>query len=306
MIPAAVLSTYAAAAGWLAPAALRGVWTARSPRLALSLWLALPLSWVVAVILATLSATVPAAFTWHAPQPAGSRALLAGPSVPGGQVIAIAGLLAIAAILSWVCWFLIAELMRDRRARHDHAAVLAGAAQLRDEPDVVVLDQDLPAAYSLPASRHLIVVSAGTLLALEPGQLQAVLAHEQAHLRNRHHLMLTVAAALAAAFPLVPLLAKASEHIGTLAELAADDAAARRYSRDDLAAALVILARAGASRATLAAGGPATIARIRRLLAPQRGPARAARLAAGAGLLLPVAIACLPLVIAACGVTSRI
>src|SRR5581483_3535026 len=100
-------------------------------------------------------------------------------------------------------------------------------------------------------------------------QLQAVLAHERAHLRCRHHLMLAAAAALARAFPRVPLFAQAGPELGVLAEMAAD-AAARRHGPDHLAKALVILARAGTRPAALAAGGPAAIARIQRLLAPPR------------------------------------
>ncbi len=89
-----------------------------------------------------------------------------------------------------------------------------------------------------------------------------------------------------------------------LAELAADDAAARHHDRGDLAAAVVILAKAGVRTAALTAGGPAAVARIQRLLAPPPRPALAARtagLAAGvAALIIPVAIVCLPLIIVAC------
>jgi hypothetical protein len=80
---------------------------------------------------------------------------------------------------------------------------------------------------------------------------------------------------------------------------AADDAAARRHGPDHLA-------RAGTRPAALAAGGPAAIARIQRLLAPpQQRQARLARLATTAGLLLLAAIACLPLIIAACEATAH-
>ena len=153
------------------------------------------------------------------------------------------------------------------------------------------------------------MVSTAALAALGPGQLQAVLAHERAHLRGRHHMALATASALGHAFPRVRLLAQAGAQLAVLAEMAADDAAARRHDPGELAAALVILARTGARTAALTAGGPATIARIQRLLAPPpspRRPARTARLAAGAVLLmLPVTIACLPLIAVACDVAGR-
>jgi bla regulator protein blaR1 len=94
-----------------------------------------------------------------------------------------------------------------------------------------------------------------------------------------------------------------------LAEMTADDAAARRHDPADLAAALVTLASAGISTTALTAGGPAAIARIQRLLAPPAPPGlpvRAVRLAAGlAALMIPVVITSAPLAIAACDILTR-
>lgn len=305
MTAAVLLAAYAAAAGLLAPAALRRRWAARSPQLAMSLWLVLQLSWTVAVVLAVLAATAPSRLTWLGAQPGGSQALLAGPA-PGGAVVAVAGLLLVAAVVLRTGWCLAGQLARSRRDRREHATLVAAAGRPCRELGVVVLDHDAPAAYCVPCGRYRLVVSAGALAALGTEQLQAVLAHERAHLRYRHHLMLAVAAALARAFPPVPLFAQAGPELGVLAEMAADDAAARRHGRDHLAKALVVLARAGARPAALAASGPAAIARIQRLLAPpQQRRVRYARLAAAAGLLLPAAIACLPLIIAACDATAH-
>jgi Zn-dependent protease with chaperone function len=228
-----------------------------------------------------------------------------GPA-PGGAAAAIAGLLLADAVVLRACWCLASELARSRRDGREHANLVAATGRPCPELGVVVLDHDAPAAYCMPSGRYRLVVSAGALAALGTDQLQAVLAHERAHLRYRHHLMLAVAAALARAFPRVPLFAQAGAELGVLAEMAADDAAARRHNPDHLAEALVILARSGARPAALAAGGPVAIARIQRLLAPpQRRQARLARLAATAGLLLPAAIACLPLIIAACEATAH-
>src|SRR6516162_5311428 len=112
-------------------------------------------------------------------------------------------------------------------------------------------------------------------------------------------------AALARAFPRVPLLSQAQPQLAVLAEMAADDAAARRHRRDDLAAALVALATAGAQPATLAASGPEAIVRLQRILATQQPRAGLTRLAAIAGLIPPVVVACLPLLIAACDVSNH-
>src|SRR6202011_4422901 len=52
-----------------------------------------------------------------------------------------------------------------------------------------------------------------------------VLAHEQAHLRCRHHLLVTMADALGAAYPMIAAFRLGREQVRVLAELSADDAA---------------------------------------------------------------------------------
>ncbi|MDR2983945.1 MAG: M56 family metallopeptidase, partial [Nocardiopsaceae bacterium] len=200
------------------------------------------------------------------------------------------------------------EIVRARRERRAHAAFLAVAGSFRPSLGALILDQDEPAVYCLPSGRHRVVISAGAIESLSPEQLRAVLAHERGHLRARHHLMVTVAAGLARAFPYVPLLAGAQAEIPLLAEMAADDSAIQRNDPGDLAAALVILARARSRAAALTAGGTATTARIHRLLAapPCGWPAKAGKVAAGvAAFMLPAGIAILPLLAAGCGVPGH-
>jgi beta-lactamase regulating signal transducer with metallopeptidase domain len=301
---AVLLGLYAAATGTLAPVLLRGQWAARSPRLAMTLWLVLPVSFLAAIVLAILAAAAPFPLSWPVP-PAGGPALLTGPAVPGRRAIAIAGLLAAGAVALRTVSCVAAEFRRGRNDRRDHVALVAATGRPGGEPGVAIVDYDAPAVYCLPGARRQIVISAGALAALTPGQLRAVLAHERAHLRSCHHLMLTLATALARAFPRVPLLSQARPQLAVLSEMAADDAAARRHRRDDLAAALVVLARAGAQPATLAASGPDAIARLQRMLGPEPPRNRLARLAAVAGLIPPVVIACLPLLLAACDASGH-
>ena len=113
----------------------------------------------------------------------------------------------------------------------------------------------MPAVYCPGPGRDRIVISAGAMAALTEGQIRAVLAHERAHLRCRHHPMLTLTTGLARAFPRVPLLDRARVQVGVLAEMAAD-AAVRGHRGDDLAAALVILAGAGRRPAALTTNAP--------------------------------------------------
>jgi hypothetical protein len=304
-VTAAVLfALYAAAAGMLAPSALRGRWVTRSPRLAISLWLVLPVSWVTAVVMAVLAAAAPFPLAWPGPGPGRIR-VLAGPPMPGGRAIAVAGLALAAAVALRAGWCLADEWYRGWRGGREHAALVAATGRPGPEQGMVILDHDAPAVYCLTCGRGQIVVSAGALAALTPGQIRAVLAHERAHLRGRHHTMLTLATGLARAFPGVPLLAQAGPQLGLLAEMAADDASARGHRREDLAAALVILAGAGPRPAALTAGGPAAMTRLQRLLTPPQQHTWAATLAAVAGLLPPAAIACVPLIIAVCDLITH-
>jgi Zn-dependent protease with chaperone function len=243
-----LFALYAAAAGMLAPVLLRGSWATRSPRPAMTPWLVLPVSFLCAVVLAVLAATAPFPLTWPAAPPAGGRLLLTGPPVRGGRAIALAGLLLAVAVVLRAAGCVAGELRRGWRDRRDHAALVAAIGRPGDEPGVAIVDHDAPAVYCLPGGRHQVVISDGALAALTQEQLRAVLAHERAHLRHRHHLILALAAALARAFPRVPLLSQARLQLVVLAEMAADDEAARRHRRDDLAAALVVLARASAGR----------------------------------------------------------
>jgi Zn-dependent protease with chaperone function len=299
VIAVLLFAACAAGAGFLTPALLDRDWSVHAPRLAIVVWLALSASFVAAAVLAGLAMAVPFPLTWSMGAAGMTRA---GYPAPGGVVTAAAGLLLAAAIVLRTGGCLASGLAQARRDRRAHAAFLAAAGRMDPALGAVILDQDAPAAYCLPGGRDLVVVSAGAVAVLQPRQLRAVLAHERAHLRGHHHALLTWACALGRALPMVPLLAEAGPRLAPLAEMAADDAAVRRHAPADLAAALVILARAGARAAALTASGTAAVTRIERLLAPPPRRRRPARLAAAAAALtLPALIACLSLLTTACG-----
>ncbi len=155
-----------------------------------------------------------------------------------------------------------------------------------------VLDATQPAAYCLPGRPPTIVVTTGALAVLEPGQLTAVLAHERAHLAGRHHLLLAVTRSLAAVAPFVPLFARGADQVARLAEMRADDAAARRggvQGRRTLLTALLAMgagatapvpaspvAPSPAPASWLPATGGVIATRVRRLADPP-APGRLAR-----------------------------
>ena len=113
------------------------------------------------------------------------------------------------------------------------------------------------------------MLSQGVLDALPDDQLAAVVAHEEAHLRGRHDLLLEFFSVAHAAVPARLRSEAAIAEVRLLIEALADRAAARRSGEVATARALVALAD---SRTPSAALGAGTTAPVRlRLLAD--GPA---------------------------------
>lgn len=161
---------------------------------------------------------------------------------------------------------------RRRRAHHRMVVdlVAVGHDAALGEPcartrDLRVLDVPEPLAYCLPGVRSRVVVSEGALAALTDTEVTAILRHERAHLRARHDLVLEAFTAVHAAFPRVVRSANALRAVQLIVELLADDAAVRATGRTPLARALVACASGRAPSGALAAGGPSTVVRVRRL-----------------------------------------
>jgi Zn-dependent protease with chaperone function len=140
----------------------------------------------------------------------------------------------------------------------------------------VVLDAPQPAADCVPGRPAAIVLTSGALAVLDRAQLGAVLAHERAHLAGRHHLLISLSRGLAASFPGVPVFTRGPAEVARLAELCADDAAARRSGRPVLVAALLAMGTGTAVPApALAVTSGAVTTRVHRLLDPPRRGRRA-------------------------------
>ncbi|MGE9527717.1 M56 family metallopeptidase, partial [Escherichia coli] len=75
------------------------------------------------------------------------------------------------------------------------------------------------------------VLSDGLMAALEPAELRAVLIHENAHLSQRHHLLLWAFAAWRQALPWLPTTRLAQESVNSLIEMLADDVALKTESK---------------------------------------------------------------------------
>lgn len=130
----------------------------------------------------------------------------------------------------------VAEVLDHEVLDHEaHAMVKVRGVRLVDHPRAV--------AYCLPGLRPRVVVSRGALATLDDDELAAVLAHERAHARGRHDLVIQPFVAWAATFPFLPTALRAVSAVELLVEMLADDAACRTCCPDALRRALRQLAR---------------------------------------------------------------
>lgn len=290
-----------------APALLqRARWPHREPRAALVLWQAVGLAAGMAVIAAAaVAALAPLADT-----PLAAAKVLFSRLVDegtfGGLELGHLVLLGLAVLLTirlvgvlpmtiWRTW-------RTRRKHRDMVGLVAQPWPRTRPGDGHVLDHPAPAVYCLPgwAGRGAprVVFTSSALESLDDAEVTAVLAHEHAHLAERHDLVVLPFFAWAAALPWFPGVRSARSSVSTLLELVADDRAAARTDPASLASALARIG-SGKSAAAPAGGmsvdGSEVLIRVRRLLEP---PARSAhwRVAAYA---LAAALCAAPLVFVA-------
>lgn len=143
------------------------------------------------------------------------------------------------ALAGWLLAVLAVTTSRTLRARRRHRDLLdVLATPWPAVPGARVLDHPVPVAYCLPGRRSRLVLSAGALDTLDPVQVDAVLAHERAHLRERHDLVVLPFVAWGATAPFVRGMVCAQVAVAALIEMRADDVAAARVAPAELAGAL--------------------------------------------------------------------
>ena len=295
---AALLAVVAIGSALGASALPRASWPRRSPAAAILLWQALGLASGLAAVGALIGLAMP-----------GSRigvvrsVLRTGALLRSGGILAVPGLsgygtnsvpaLMVAlrlaclaaglALLTLLCWVLLAASVAALQARRRQRALLTLLAHGDPKvPGALVVDYPNAAAYCLPGLWSQIVVSVGTLELLGRGELAAVLAHERAHLRERHDLVLLPFTALRRAFPRSATCTGAHRSVALLVEMLADDRALRGGPARELVSALVRFGTAGSCPApagALAVSQGEVAARVTRLLQPVR-PLPAAAVAA--------------------------
>jgi bla regulator protein blaR1 len=255
-------------------------WPRRSPAVAIALWQAIGLGWGVATVGALLGFGASGlrgrsgiGLSGVAAAAARAASLLVGQGdgsrnrwdllTAAREVSLIAGTL----LLGLLCWVLLDAIAAVVRARHRQRTLLQLLAH--DDPKVpgaLVVDHPAAAAYCVPGLRSAIVISAGTLDLLDQAELAAVLAHERAHLRARHDLVLLPFGALLRAFRWSAVALEANRAVALLVEMMADDRARRRRPARELATALLRVGTSGGGHAP--AGALAILGGIRAVVPP--------------------------------------
>ena len=285
---AALLAVVAIASALGASALPRATWPRRSPAAAILLWQALGLASGLAAVGTLIGLALPASDGGLVRSVLHAGALLRDGNVFGvaamfglgggwGAMILAVRLTCLAAglaLLTLLCWVLLAALAAALQARRRQRELLTLLAHGDPKvPGALVVDHPSAAAYCLPGLRSRIVVSVGTLELLGRRELAAVLAHERAHLRERHDLVLLPFTALRRAFPRSATCTDAHRSVALLVEMLADDRALRGRPARELVSALVRFGTAGtcpAPAGALAAGEGEVAARVTRLLKPVR------------------------------------
>lgn len=291
LLGAAGLAVLAVLLAWPVPRLLAAArWPHRVPLAALMLWQAVGLAGGLAGIGAGLLVAV-APLGSSLPQGVARLAHDLADGVPGTRLqpaswVALAVSVALALRLLSV---LVSQTLRTLRLRHRHRTVV----DLVSDPwppmaSARVLDHPGQLAYCLPGRRPRVVLSQGTVDRLTGDRLSAVLAHEAAHLRQRHDLVVLPFVALRSTFPFLHGVRLAQASVAELVEMMADDVAVRRCGRQPLAGALRDLGGATSPAAGLLPGEAVAVdRRLRRLDAARTVPV---------GLSAAVAVAAVALV----------
>jgi Zn-dependent protease with chaperone function len=310
---AALLAALAMGSVLGASALLQASWPRRSPAAAILLWQALGLATGLAAVGTLVSLALPGghigvvgsllhlgvffpAAAFRFPVAFGLVSVLPTVLAAFRLTCLVTGL----ALLASLCWVLIAASAAALQARRRQRVLLALLAHGDPKvPGALVVDYPTAAAYCLPGLRsRIVVLSVGTLELLGRAELAAVLAHERAHLRERHDLVLLPFTALRRAFPHSAMCAEVHRAVALLVEMLADDRALRGRPTRELVSALVRFGTAGTCptpAGALAAGQGDMAARVARLLQPVRPlpVAASAAVCLSAGLLVAATVALL-------------
>lgn len=224
----------------------------RAPRAALVLWQSI----TIAAVLSALAAA-PAILLEIGPEavdgPGSARAVVTGGAVLSGLVLA-------RVLLSG---HQVGTRLRATRRRHrEFIDLLSNAPHEPSASQLCVLEHSTPTAYCVPGLRSRVVLSQGTIDALSDEEVQAVLAHERAHLRERHDLILEFFTVMNTSLPPILRTPKALREVRLLAELLADRSAVQAVGPVVVARAVVTMAGSAALYTPMGAGCSTALIRL--------------------------------------------
>lgn len=291
MLLAVLCLVYAFALGWLLdPWLARGDRSRRAPHA----WLWVRHATAAGTVLALMTGVLllahdvwEHAVTWalHAEKALVHSVYEAPRESPGYRNTAVLLLVILVAALAWV-W---TRAVLTRRGQVRNHRLLTAGDQGHDvagvprygAPDgprgATVVPHEQPAIYCVRGTggRSEIVVTSGAVQRLSRDQLEAALAHEEAHLRRRHHVTVLAAEVCTRALSWIGALRHHTSSVRMLVEQAADDDAARRHGPVEVASALLAMSTPAPVESTgpglplSGPGDPST--RIRRLLEGRPG-----------------------------------
>jgi Zn-dependent protease with chaperone function len=213
--------------------------------------LAAVLLWPVPALLArsrgALRHPAPALIAWQVIGLASGLALI-GAGVAYGLngplwMIGVAGVFA-----AYLLGVAVRVTVRTLRWRRRHRAVLdLVGTPWPALPGGRLLDSNTAMAYCLPGRRPRLVVTSAALRGLSPQALEAVVAHESAHLLQRHDLVVLPFVAWQTALPFLPGARTARVAVALLVEALADDAARSRVGAEPLGEALRAVGLSGSA-----------------------------------------------------------
>jgi hypothetical protein len=196
---------------------------------------------VLGMAVAAASVLSAAADLQHAERGAGSL-MVVGLRLTYPTLNAAGGLLlALAALGVGVLWLALTAGARQRSAYRRFMRNVNVVGSVKGHGRASVIEGTVPQAFCAGYLRPAIYVSRRTVELLAEDELQAVLAHEEHHLRVRDPLRIAVTRMLGRALFFLPIMRPLGDRYGELAEMNADDAAVRasRGRRGALASALL-------------------------------------------------------------------
>lgn len=253
----------------------------RSPRAALLVWQALSLSAVLCLLTAA-----PLALAHPRPRSTTFEVV----------ILVVAGIASLGVLVRLLLnGHHVGRRIRAARAQHRQLVDIVGRHE--GEHTRVLPSQEL-SAYCVPGAGSRLVITDAALTALPDDQLAAVVAHEEAHLRERHDLVLEFFTVLHTASPRWLRTDAALEEVALLVEVLADRAARQDVGERTLGRAILSLAEAASEHGLTpgaSAGAGAAATRIRLLAADDPAPWQTLviYLVCAAALITPPALAVL-------------